>query len=157
MHRVSLHRDIPWLRNESNPLKTQLRRRVFWCSYNLDRASAITLGRPFGIMDYDIDVDLFLDMDDDNITRTGLVCQARSLSTEPPTVVSSALHTIKLRKIWTRMQNQIYPQTRDSPSRNNNISMLTKAFKEELRRWTEAAPDQLPQSRAANNSFASPE
>ena len=41
---------------EADALKTEMRRRVFWCAYNLDRAAAMTLGRPLGIMDHDIDV-----------------------------------------------------------------------------------------------------
>lgn len=152
---LGLHRYIPWAGMESNTLKTQMRRRVFWCSYNLDRACAVTLGRPVGITDGDIDVELFLDIDDENITPTGLLCPARSSVTDSPTVVSSSLHTIKLRAIWARMQNQIYPQTHDSPSHGNN--MLKDSFKEELQNWMDTAPEQLPQSRAANNAFASPE
>jgi len=152
---LGLHRDIPWSRVESNPLKTEMRRRVFWSSYNLDRASAVTLGRPASISDYDIDVALFLDIDDDNIAPTGFLGQPRESSSEPPTTVSSALHTIKLRKLWARMQSKIYPQTRDSPSHSNN--RLTESFKEELRVWMESAPEQLQEGRAANNAFASPE
>lgn len=49
---------MPWSKVEPNILKSQMRRRVFWCSYNLDRAVAITLGRPVGINDSDIDVEV---------------------------------------------------------------------------------------------------
>jgi Fungal specific transcription factor domain len=55
---LGLHRKIPWSNVESNFLKTEMRRRVFWCSYNLDRAVAVTLGRPMGIADVDIDVEV---------------------------------------------------------------------------------------------------
>lgn len=55
---LGLHRKIPWTTVESNVVKTQIRRRVFWCSYNLDRAVAVTLGRPTGIADHDIDVEV---------------------------------------------------------------------------------------------------
>lgn len=37
-----------------------MRRRVFWVAYNLDRAAAFTLGRPLGIFDGDIDVEVGL-------------------------------------------------------------------------------------------------
>jgi len=57
---LGLHRKIAWSKTESDVLKTQIRRRVFWCSYNLDRAAALTLGRPVGIADCDIDVDVSL-------------------------------------------------------------------------------------------------
>lgn len=55
---LGLHRKIIWSKTKSNPLKVELRKRVFWCSYNLDRAVAFTLGRPVGIADDDIDVEV---------------------------------------------------------------------------------------------------
>lgn len=55
---LGFHRKIPWSKVESDALKAQMRVRVFWCSYNLDRAAAVTLGRPVGIADCDIDVDV---------------------------------------------------------------------------------------------------
>lgn len=57
---LGLHRKIPWSKVESNLLKSQMRKRVFWCSYNLDRAVSITLGRPVGINDSDIDVEVWV-------------------------------------------------------------------------------------------------
>lgn len=47
-----------WDKIDSSCLKTQMRRRVFWCCYNLDRAISVTLGRPQGITDNDIDVEV---------------------------------------------------------------------------------------------------
>ncbi|KAK1856070.1 flavin-binding monooxygenase [Colletotrichum chrysophilum] len=152
---LGLHRDIPWSKVESNTLKTEVRRRVFWCSYNLDRACAVTLGRPVSITDEDIDVALFLDIDDENITPTGFLAQARTSNLEPATVVSSALHTIRLRRIWARMQRTIYRETHSvAPHRN---SSSTQKFKDELRAWMDAAPEQLVEGCAANNAFGSPE
>lgn len=57
---LGLHRKIPWSKVESDVLKSQIRNRVFWCSYNLDRAAAVTMGRPVGVADCDIDVDVSL-------------------------------------------------------------------------------------------------
>jgi hypothetical protein len=58
---LGFYRKIPWSNKvESDLLKSQTRVRVFWCSYNLDRAAAVTLGRPVGIADCDIDVDVSL-------------------------------------------------------------------------------------------------
>jgi hypothetical protein len=57
---LGFHRKIPWSKVESDLMKSQTRTRVFWCSYNLDRAAAVTLGRPVGIADCDIDVDVSL-------------------------------------------------------------------------------------------------
>lgn len=41
-----------------NPIQLELRKRVFWCAYDLDRSAAITFGRPFGIPDNEIDVEV---------------------------------------------------------------------------------------------------
>lgn len=35
-----------------------MQRRVFWVAYNLDRIAAISTGRPFGIAEEDIDVEV---------------------------------------------------------------------------------------------------
>jgi hypothetical protein len=64
---LGLHRKILWSKVESDTLKTQMRRRVFWCSYNLDRAAALTLGRPVGIADCDIDVDVRIEQQISNL------------------------------------------------------------------------------------------
>lgn len=55
---LGLHRKMCWSKFDSNPLKVQLRRRIFWCCYNLDRAISVTLGRPQGITDGDINVEV---------------------------------------------------------------------------------------------------
>lgn len=52
-HRIS-RRFYP----KENPLRLELQKRVFWCSYSMDRAAAVTLGRPFGVADEDIDVEV---------------------------------------------------------------------------------------------------
>lgn len=44
--------------NHLNPLQAELRKRAFWCSYDLDRSVGMTLGRPFGIADGEIDIEV---------------------------------------------------------------------------------------------------
>ena len=46
-----------------------MRRRVFWECYELDRFSSVTLGRPFGIEDSDIEIDLPFDAEDEDLER----------------------------------------------------------------------------------------
>jgi hypothetical protein len=41
-------------------LETEMRRRIFWSCYCLDRQVSIILGRPFAISDRDIDADVSL-------------------------------------------------------------------------------------------------
>ncbi|KAH8883212.1 transcriptional regulatory protein GAL4 [Thozetella sp. PMI_491] len=154
---MGLHRKIPWFKVELNMLKTQMRRRVFWCAYNLDRAVAITLGRPVGITDSDIDVELPLDINDENITVAGLLAEPRVSNSEPTTTVSAAIHTIRVRHIWTRIQSLVYPQRGGNDTPGFMSSMLIEGFKMELKDWRDSAPEQLQSNRAHNNAFGGSE
>ncbi|KAK5994504.1 Quinate permease-like protein [Cladobotryum mycophilum] len=46
-----------------DPYTIELQKRFFWCVYCFDRMLAMILKRPFGIQDFDIDVELPIDVD----------------------------------------------------------------------------------------------
>ncbi|KAK5180756.1 hypothetical protein LTR44_007070 [Exophiala sp. CCFEE 6388] len=152
---LGLHRKIRWSRMQTDHVKNELRKRVFWCSYNLDRAVAITLGRPVGIADHDIDVEFPSDMNDEDITVNELLKEPRSSHAQPITTVSSAIHTIRLRQLWARMQSAVYPQVGAETSTQSTSAL--EDFKKEFARWLESAPEQLASNRANNNAFGSKE
>ncbi|KAI0526635.1 fungal-specific transcription factor domain-containing protein [Xylaria bambusicola] len=80
----------------------QMRRRLFWSVYSLERTIAICLGRPLSIPDRQIDVDLPLDPEDEawsEITPTPPV-KKRSFS--------MAIWLFKMRRIESRIQFSIY-------------------------------------------------
>ncbi|CAI7653594.1 unnamed protein product [Penicillium glandicola] len=154
---MGLHRKILWSKVDSNVLKTQMRRRIFWCCYNLDRAVAVTLGRPVGISDSDIDVEYPLDIDDEHITVSGITGIPRSSSDTPATIISSAIHTIRIRQIWGRIQTFMYSQTGMETTSPIMASMLEGSFKNELDKWLSDAPEQLSSNRKHNNTFGSVE
>ena len=52
---VGLHRKP---RKFNSPLEYELRKRVFWTCYCIDRHVSISLGRPFAISDRDFDADV---------------------------------------------------------------------------------------------------
>lgn len=73
---------------------------------------------------------------------------------EPPTTVSAAIHTIRMRRLMARIQAVMYPQTgREMPVDPS----FTNGFKHELDEWLAAAPEQLPANRANKNAFGGPE
>ncbi|OJJ50349.1 hypothetical protein ASPZODRAFT_58113 [Penicilliopsis zonata CBS 506.65] len=153
---LGYHRNPQRFKAKPNHLQMEMQRRVFWMAYNLDRCAAITLGRPFGIADKDIDVDLPLDIDDEMITATCLITVPRSLPESPPTVMSAAIHTTHLRRIWSRIQDQIY-------SVNTPINMhhytdeLLPSFKKELDGWLECVPSTRPPSSGVLSTFSTAE
>ncbi|KAI0389273.1 fungal-specific transcription factor domain-containing protein [Xylariaceae sp. FL0594] len=82
-------------RYESNldPYTIQMRRRLFWSCYSLERTIAICLGRPLSIPDRQIDVELPLDSEDEGARKNSL---------------SMAVWLFKMRRIESRIQFSIY-------------------------------------------------
>ncbi|KAJ5750657.1 hypothetical protein N7533_007685 [Penicillium manginii] len=78
---LGLHRKA----NEINmdPFTTQMRRRLFWTVYYLERVVSMSLGRPFSISDRHIDLDLPIDVDDD-IQDPALLTASQTPLLPPP-------------------------------------------------------------------------
>ncbi|KAJ6160889.1 hypothetical protein N7470_004285 [Penicillium chermesinum] len=117
---------------------------------------AITLGRPVGINDVDVDVEYPLDIDDDCLTEHGINGTPRTSVDVPATTVSSAIHTIRIRQIWGRMQALLYPQIGVGATPMMSV-MLEESFRSELKKWLEEAPNQLNTNERHNNTFGSEE
>lgn len=84
---LGLHKSPP----SSSLVEEEMAKRVFWSLYNLDRLIAATLGRPLGISDEDISVDLPRELNDDWVEAPGA-----SSMTIP-------LQVIKLRRIFSQI------------------------------------------------------
>ncbi|KAF5370065.1 hypothetical protein D9758_001384 [Tetrapyrgos nigripes] len=69
-------------RQPLSPFEREMRRRVWWCVYGLDRVLSLALGRPSGIHDDDCDVDMPAEWDDLQLTslRDGNAVSAQETS-----------------------------------------------------------------------------
>lgn len=74
---------------------------------------------------------------------------------EPSTTLSAAIHTIRLRQLWARIQTKVYPQV--IAEANVKSPSIAEAFKAELAAWVDSAPEQLSSNRMNNNAFGSKE
>ncbi|KAL3474322.1 fungal-specific transcription factor domain-containing protein [Aspergillus californicus] len=123
---LGLHRRA----NEINldPITAQMRRRLFWTVYYLERVVSMSLGRPFSIADRHIDLPLPVDVDDDvrdpallpppsppsTTTTTSPENTNNNTTTTDPnphhriTTLTFAIYLIKLRRIDSRIQYKIY-------------------------------------------------
>ena len=80
LHREAHYGNVP-------PYEGQLRRRLLWTVYFLEKVIAVSLGRPYSITDRDIDTFLHLEIDD-TVRDDGLT--ARTLVVPPsPTFQAS--------------------------------------------------------------------
>jgi hypothetical protein len=88
-------------------LRLQIRRRVFWSSYALDRAVGTMFDLPFSVPDDQITVPMYANVDDSELWQW---CNSttRDISEEPEsrhTSVSSAMHVIYCRQLQSEILN----------------------------------------------------
>ncbi|RAK81632.1 MFS transporter [Aspergillus fijiensis CBS 313.89] len=127
---LGLHRKA----NENNldPFTAQMRRRLFWTVYYLERVVSMSLGRPFSIADRHIDLPLPLDVDDD-------VHDPAVLTASPPmdriTSLTFAIYLMKLRRIDSRIQHKIYRADRPLHTLRSKMDRLYL----ELEEWKQSA------------------
>lgn len=120
--------------NEINmdPFTAQLRRRLFWTVYYLERVVSMSLGRPFSISDRHIDLDLPLDVDDDVQDPALLQTPQNQIK---PTTLTYAIFLLQIRRIDSRIQHKIYRADRPLPSLRSKMGPLYL----ELEQWRESA------------------
>ncbi|KAJ5649032.1 uncharacterized protein N7484_002755 [Penicillium longicatenatum] len=86
-----------------------LRRRLWWCVYSFDRLVATCVGRPFGISDQAISTEFPSMMDDQYITKSGLLTPPDGA----PTYKHVAFHYFKLRLLQSEIHDVLqYQQAR---------------------------------------------
>ena len=136
-----------------------LRRRLWWCTYNFDRLVSTCVGRPFGITDQVVTTEFPSLLDDRYITRTGFV-QAPSAM---PSYKRVSHHYFRLRLLQSEilqvLQYQQAQQARLSGTNRDNQFIHTAlpspflskfaSFRswranidQRLYEWKEAAPQQ---------------
>ncbi|EXJ82048.1 hypothetical protein A1O1_08117 [Capronia coronata CBS 617.96] len=137
---LGLHRQR---RSARISVKSETNKRIFWTCYWHERESAMAMGRPPAISDHDIDVELPLDVDeatrDVEVLRKAAE-QDRSIPAYPQTTMSTIIHLLRLKKIESEIQHEIYRVDRTKPS--SAIHAITDAFLEKLYAWKDAIPAQ---------------
>lgn len=100
---LGLHRKA----NSTNldPFTAQMRRRLFWTVYYLERVIAISLGRPASISDRHIDLELPLNVDDD-VRDPAILSSPRPMTTK--TSLTFAICLFQLRRVDSKIQHSIY-------------------------------------------------
>ncbi|OAX78379.1 hypothetical protein ACJ72_07315 [Emergomyces africanus] len=132
-HQLGLHQSQR--RFSFNPLTSEMRKKVFWCQYVLDRFAAALTGLPVLIAESDICAEYPADIDDENITDAGFVPTLPGESTR----ISSALALFAASRILTKVLAQLYP----SPA-GYNVSLSTvHSLAEELDAWQKGLPPHL--------------
>ncbi|KAF3923665.1 hypothetical protein ABW21_db0209151 [Orbilia brochopaga] len=156
-----MHLDPP--RSKFTPsmpaFEEQIRRRLFWQCYSLDRHASQTLGRPFGIADEDIKVDLPEDVDDEKLIGVAEDLPTFMAHYRPKhtgTIKSELaffIHNIKLKKITSRMNVALFGRFLHQPKDHiadvlapGKMYTFFEDFVNELEDWRISAPTTGPAS-----------
>ena len=135
-----------------NPSLLEMRKRVFWSCYCLDRQISIILGRPFAVSDRDIDAELPSDVDESE--EDPAVLQMAASRTGQPAICSTSMscfiHICRLRIIESNIQQNIYRV--DQP--DIEVSEIDK-FLQQLEAWKEAIPQDAQRSSTSTSNGTS--
>ncbi|KAI9734358.1 MAG: hypothetical protein M1834_002464 [Cirrosporium novae-zelandiae] len=121
----------------------EYRKRLFFSLYMMDRVVSLSLGRPLGIRDEDIEIEPFSDVDDENILPD-IVLPQQSLKVSTMAV---PLHILALRKIAGEIFERVYSNRSRSTSPTER-DIILKGIHEKLIDWRRNMPFPLPQSRS---------
>ncbi|GAB1206175.1 hypothetical protein APSETT445_004857 [Aspergillus pseudonomiae] len=136
---LGLHRNVPM--SNFTPLEREVRRRIFWCTYTIDRLLSTLMGRPMGVVDEQCDLNYPLDVDDDQLKMEHPKSRQ---SNEPLTNMSSAVHLFKLARFNSEIKCVLYCVDRQYPPYTQPAVTDAESWKVDiltrLRQWREDIP-----------------
>lgn len=108
--------------NKLSLYEQEMRKRVFWCVYGLERLYTISTGRPFSVAENDITLDFPVELDYEDLTEENIAAARlrREQGTEessrdpnrPPKKFSFVLYVWRLRRLESDMVTNIYQRGR---------------------------------------------
>jgi len=122
---LGLHRKA----NSTNldPFTAQMRRRLFWTVYYLERVIAISLGRPVSISDRHIDLELPYNVDDD-VRDPAILTSPQPMTTR--TSLTFAICLFQLRRFDSKIQHSIYRADRPLHTLRPKMDKLYRELEE---------------------------
>ncbi|GKZ33566.1 hypothetical protein AbraIFM66950_003471 [Aspergillus brasiliensis] len=156
-----LHRWRTTKSPDSHLLEEQLRRRVFWQCYMMDRYTSVMLDRPPAISDKDIQVAFPADADDEELDLAGesgvfadldsfYRLSTAQLASTHTTETSVFLLCLRLRKITSKIHTKFQQKTKESGQQtmsqmelataSGTIYMNLDELLNELEGWRNSAP-----------------
>ncbi|KAK0107787.1 hypothetical protein ONS96_003580 [Cadophora gregata f. sp. sojae] len=109
---LGLQRDVRAGRNLSF-LTQEMRTRVFWVVYSLDRTLGTIMGRPIGLRDEACDLRLPGDVDDEGLLAQYPIPRSDN---DPPTSTTNAIHLMKLAQLNSEIKYIANSISRSTPA-----------------------------------------
>ncbi|CUS23648.1 LAQU0S11e01112g1_1 [Lachancea quebecensis] len=126
------------LNKNYDPFTRDLRRRLFWCTYSLDRQICAFFGRPFGIPDDNISTEFPSSLDDALITYTADNIEDYSLvKSSMASYKCISLAFFRIRKIQAQIVQELYAHRTSLPDGFESLDEWRELMNEELDEWYE--------------------
>ncbi|CCH45839.1 Pyrimidine pathway regulatory protein 1 [Wickerhamomyces ciferrii] len=138
------------MNNQFTPFIKDMRRRLFWCAYSLDRQICFYLGRPFGIPEESISTKFPIELDDCLINLEDINDYAKA-SNSLPTYKLISLNFFKIRRIQSEILHVLYFPNSVLPRFYSNLNEWKLNIDQRLEVWFKTIP--LKTSRKANCDF----
>ena len=139
---LGLHREGHY--RKLKPCHAELKRRLFWSVYLLERYVASSLGRPFSIAEEEIDAELPSDLDD-SIKEDSLIVQTvrdgpKGPGSDRASNLSRFIASIRLRRISSKIQSRIYRVDKNLSLLQPQVAPLLASLEEYERTLPNLAP-----------------
>lgn len=123
-------------------LETEMRKRLWWCVYVMDRSISMALGRPLGIHDSDITTPLPEAVSDDQLGVVEPVPMSSSIVPNPRDVLA-LIHTVKLRRLNASVYNTFHAAGRSGMDESLTLDAVRQQHYMQLSDWLANAPRYL--------------
>ncbi|KAH8703860.1 fungal-specific transcription factor domain-containing protein [Talaromyces proteolyticus] len=120
-------------------LAVEVRKRTFWCLYNLDRIISVTLGRPVALRDEDIDITLPTAFDIDNLSLEELTQEV--VVTENLQKTSPFLHLISIRRLAGKILQSFHCTTMNVKLSREERYEIQQSLYQDLQAWRAEIPN----------------
>ncbi|KAK9375201.1 putative Zn(II)2Cys6 transcription factor [Lipomyces chichibuensis] len=139
---LGLQRDIKRTKNfRISHFEHEMRTRVFWTVYTLDRTLGTMMGRPIGLRDEACELRLPSDVADDLLTEPSIHERAKD---EPPTHMSHSIQLFKLAQLNSEIKYVLHSICHEAPPYTypqiTDISQWQKDMVRRLNEWVSDVP-----------------
>ncbi|CCC69835.1 hypothetical protein NCAS_0D02540 [Naumovozyma castellii] len=136
------------LNHNFDAFTVEIRRRLFWAAYSLDRQICSYFGRPFGIPEENITTRFPSELDDSFITPNRNVSDYSDImnTTASPKIIAMAMY--KVRKIQAKIVHILYSPNAELPRNFTDMESWRNATLKELGNWK---VNEVPKSFKAMN------
>ncbi|KAF9008701.1 fungal-specific transcription factor domain-containing protein [Cyathus striatus] len=122
-------------------IEKEMRRKIWWGVYILDRMLALALGRPLGVNDSDCDVEMPIEVDDEYLPD---YFSGAQMTQRPAPLMTGSIALIRLYEIAGRVLREVYAldtcKDHLEPEKKADLQRTVESLDNELTQWLDELP-----------------